>query len=154
MTWIVFGKCMSALSLKYRQPRRSVCGRGIYTCGSSMHYSRSWRQRQVHNHIITKLFPQYHGVYVLTVHFNTLEQDYERARQVYKGCIQLIPHKKFTFAKIWLLYAKFEIRQLDLSAARKTLGMALGMCPKDRLFKGYIELELEVCPTQPPCLVD
>lgn len=71
-------------------------------------------------------------------------QDYERTRQVYKSCLQLIPHKKFTFAKIWLLYAKFEIRQFDLATARKTLGMALGMCPKDRLFKGYIELELEV----------
>ena len=64
---------------------------------------------------------------------------------MYKGCIQLIPHKKFTFAKIWLMYAKFEIRQMDLPAARKALGMALGMCPKEKLFKGYIELELEVC---------
>lgn len=63
---------------------------------------------------------------------------------MYKGCIKLIPHKMFTFAKIWLLYAKFEIRQLDLSAARKALGMAIGMCPKDKLFKGYIELELEL----------
>jgi len=42
------------------------------------------------------------------------------------------------------LYAKFEIRQHNLEAARKSLGMAIGMCPKDRLFKGYIELELEV----------
>lgn len=25
--------------------------------------------------------------------------------------------------------------------ARKTLGQAIGMCPKDKLFKGYIELE-------------
>lgn len=40
--------------------------------------------------------------------------------------------------------ARFEIRQLDLMAARKLLGAAIGMCPKEALFKGYIQLELEV----------
>jgi hypothetical protein len=33
---------------------------------------------------------------------------------------------------------------LDVAKARKTLGMALGMCPKNKLYKGYIELELQV----------
>jgi crooked neck len=56
----------------------------------------------------------------------------------------LIPHKKFTFAKIWLMKAQFDIRQQDLTAARKTLGQAIGMCPKDKLFKGYVELELKL----------
>ncbi|CAG8738257.1 8215_t:CDS:10, partial [Dentiscutata erythropus] len=70
--------------------------------------------------------------------------DYERTRQIYQECIKLIPHKKFTFAKIWLLYAQFEVRQLDLQAARKALGNAIGICPKDKLFKGYIELELQL----------
>jgi len=31
-----------------------------------------------------------------------------------------------------------------LQAARKILGMAIGVCPKDKLFKGYIELEIEL----------
>lgn len=70
--------------------------------------------------------------------------DTERARQVYSECLKLIPHKKFTFAKIWLMKAQFEIRQMNLQAARKTLGQAIGMCPKDKLFKGYIELELKL----------
>ncbi|KAK4897261.1 NineTeen Complex (NTC) component, partial [Elasticomyces elasticus] len=68
-------------------------------------------------------------------------KDMERARQVYQQCLKLIPHKQFTFAKIWLLRAQFEVRQLQLSSARKTLGQAIGLCPKDKLFKGYIELE-------------
>ncbi|TFB06410.1 Pre-mRNA-splicing factor clf1 [Trichoderma ghanense] len=68
-------------------------------------------------------------------------QDIERARQIYTTCLNLIPHKKFTFAKIWLLAAQFEIRQGDLAAARKLLGRAIGMCPKDKLFNGYIDLE-------------
>ncbi|KAM5470138.1 NineTeen Complex (NTC) component [Microsporum audouinii] len=68
-------------------------------------------------------------------------QDIERARQIYTECLKLIPHKKFTFAKIWLMKAQFEIRQLDLVLARKTLGQAIGMCPKDKLFRGYIDIE-------------
>ena len=32
--------------------------------------------------------------------------------------------------QIWIMAAQFEIRQMRLDAARKILGMALGMCPK------------------------
>ena len=71
-------------------------------------------------------------------------KDVERARQIYAECLRLVPHKKFTFAKIWLLKAQFEVRQMQPTAARKTLGQAIGMCPKDRLFKGYLELELQL----------
>lgn len=67
-----------------------------------------------------------------------------RTGDIYQECLKLIPHKKFTFAKIWLLKAQFHVRQHDLTAARKTLGQAIGMCPKDRLFKGYIELETKL----------
>uniref|UniRef100_A0A1I8NZM9 Pre-mRNA-splicing factor Syf1/CRNKL1-like C-terminal HAT-repeats domain-containing protein n=1 Tax=Stomoxys calcitrans TaxID=35570 RepID=A0A1I8NZM9_STOCA len=71
-------------------------------------------------------------------------EDVERTRQIYKTCLELIPHKKFTFSKIWLMYAHFEIRCKDLAKARKTLGMAIGMCPRDKLFRGYIELEIQL----------
>lgn len=68
-------------------------------------------------------------------------KDMDRAGQIYQECLKIIPHKKFTFAKVWLMKAQFEIRQLQLQAARKTLGQAIGMCPKDKLFRGYIDLE-------------
>lgn len=55
-----------------------------------------------------------------------------------------MPHKQFTFAKLWLMFAKFEVRRLDLAVARKILGAAIGMCPKEALFKGYIDFEVEV----------
>ncbi|XP_015682658.1 crooked neck-like protein 1 [Protobothrops mucrosquamatus] len=71
-------------------------------------------------------------------------KDPERTRQVYQACVELIPHKKFTFAKIWLLYAQFEIRQKQLHLARRALGTSIGKCPKNKLFKGYIELELQL----------
>ncbi|KAJ5329364.1 hypothetical protein N7541_000474 [Penicillium brevicompactum] len=68
----------------------------------------------------------------------------ERARQIYQECLKMIPHKTFTFAKIWLLKARFEVRQMELQAARKTLGQAIGMCPKNKLFRSYIELEQQL----------
>ncbi|KAI7885111.1 TPR-like protein [Lichtheimia hyalospora FSU 10163] len=71
-------------------------------------------------------------------------EDTERTREIYTECLKLVPHKTFTFAKIWLLAAQFEIRQLNLQGARKLLGQAIGMCPKNRLFKGYIELEMQL----------
>ncbi|KAK8050412.1 Pre-mRNA-splicing factor CLF1 [Apiospora phragmitis] len=71
-------------------------------------------------------------------------KDIGRARQIYDLCLDLIPHKKFTFAKIWLMKAHFEIRQGELTVARKTLGRSIGMCPKDKLFKGYVELEMKL----------
>jgi crooked neck len=42
------------------------------------------------------------------------------------------------------MYAKFELRRLEIQTARKILGTAIGMCPKESLFKGYIDLEIEL----------
>lgn len=71
-------------------------------------------------------------------------QDPERAREVLSACLRVIPHKHFTFAKIWLMRAHLEVRQKDLVAARKVLGQAIGMCPKESIFKGYISLEMQL----------
>ncbi|MQL94752.1 hypothetical protein Taro_027432, partial [Colocasia esculenta] len=71
-------------------------------------------------------------------------QDMDRTRDVYRECLKLIPHKKFSFAKIWLMAAQFEIRQMNLPAARRILGNAIGMAPKDKIFKKYIEIELQL----------
>ena len=35
-------------------------------------------------------------------------------------------HFQFTFGKVWLLYAQFEIRQKDLKAARQALVSVMG----------------------------
>ncbi|VDM97122.1 unnamed protein product [Thelazia callipaeda] len=70
--------------------------------------------------------------------------DIEKARQVYKVCLQVIPHKKFTFSKIWIMFSHFEIRQLQILSARKIMGNAIGMCPRNKLFRSYIDLELQL----------
>lgn len=71
-------------------------------------------------------------------------EDMERTRDVYRECLKLIPHQKFSFAKIWLLAAQFEIRQMSLTGARQILGNAIGRAPKDKIFKKYIEIELQL----------
>jgi len=71
-------------------------------------------------------------------------EDAERTRAVYKEMIRLVPHKQFSFAKIWILYAKFEVRQKQLDHARKIFGQAIGLYPKEKIFKEYIELELDL----------
>lgn len=55
-----------------------------------------------------------------------VERNAETTRAVYKACLNMIPHKKFTFGKIWLMAANFEVRQKDLGAARKLLGQGIG----------------------------
>lgn len=76
------------------------------------------------------------------VYEECVAQDGERALAVYRAALDLVPHQTFTFAKLWLLTARRLIRQEDLAGARRLLGRALGVCPKNRLFRGYIELEL------------
>ncbi|XP_044714826.1 uncharacterized protein HRG_11459 [Hirsutella rhossiliensis] len=68
-------------------------------------------------------------------------KDVERTRQIYSTCLDLIPRKKFTFAKMWLLAAQFEVRQGQLAAARNLLWRAVHKCPKDKIFNGFIDLE-------------
>jgi len=67
------------------------------------------------------------------------------ARQVYEAAVKMVPHKKFSFSKIWILFANFEVRQKNLAAARKILGQAIGMAPKAKIFTEYIDLESQLC---------
>uniref|UniRef100_A0A8D2MKX3 Crooked neck pre-mRNA splicing factor 1 n=1 Tax=Zonotrichia albicollis TaxID=44394 RepID=A0A8D2MKX3_ZONAL len=54
-------------------------------------------------------------------------KDAERTRQVYQACLELL----FVF---WFVFFFFYAQQ----------GTSIGKCPKNKLFKGYIELELQL----------
>jgi crooked neck len=73
-------------------------------------------------------------------------KDMERCRAVYKAVLGLIPHHVFTFTKLWVMAAHFEVRQKDLSAARKLLGQAIGRSggTKPSVYKRYVELEMQL----------
>merc|ERR1711904_535063 len=74
--------------------------------------------------------------------FEELEMnDLEKARDVYQAGLRTIPHKTFTFAKMWILAAQLGIRRKNLDGARRLFGQALGICPKEKIFQKYIEIE-------------
>jgi crooked neck len=60
----------------------------------------------------------------------TTAQNVERASAIFEKILSMIPHEQFTFAKLWILYAHFLVRQLNLDKARKVFGQALGRCPR------------------------
>ncbi|EZG65629.1 putative crooked neck-like pre-mRNA-splicing factor [Gregarina niphandrodes] len=74
-------------------------------------------------------------------------KDVNRARSVYQ-CLadNVIPHKKFSFAKLWYLWAQFELRICvdDVTPARLVFGRAIGQYPNHKIFKRYIEMELKL----------
>ena len=69
-------------------------------------------------------------------------RDTSRARAVYAAALSVVPHKTFTFGKLWLQAALLEVRCGDLAAARRLLGRSIGLCPKKKVIRGYISLEL------------
>jgi crooked neck len=71
-------------------------------------------------------------------------KDFDRTRAVYEKLLEIVPHRAFSFSKVWLILANFEIRRNNLDAARKVLGTAIGKAPTEKIFKGYIELELQL----------
>ena len=70
--------------------------------------------------------------------------DIVRARAVCKAALAVIPHKYFSFSKLWIHAAHLELRARDLAAARLMFGRAIGQAPREKIFKAYIEMELQL----------
>eukprot|EP00921_Rhytidocystis_pertsovi_P025197 GHVQ01040666.1.p1 GENE.GHVQ01040666.1~~GHVQ01040666.1.p1 ORF type:complete len:676 (-),score=93.27 GHVQ01040666.1:347-2374(-) len=67
-----------------------------------------------------------------------------RCREVYEMALSIIPKKLFTFAKLYILYSEFEVRQLQMDRARKILGRAIAECGKAKIFTSYASLEVRL----------
>mmetsp|Transcript_7023 Transcript_7023/g.25892 ORF Transcript_7023/g.25892 Transcript_7023/m.25892 type:complete len:723 (+) Transcript_7023:146-2314(+) len=117
-------------------------------------YGDKDKVREVYERAIANVPPQhtekrywqrYIYLWINYAFYEELEaEDVERTREVYTECLKLVPHKYFSFSKLWLLAAKFELRQKNLVSMRKILGMAIGVAPKEKIFKAYIEIELQL----------
>ena len=68
----------------------------------------------------------------------------EVTEEIYKNILDLIPHKEFTFSKVWILATNFYIRQKNIDKARKLFGISMGMCPKKKVIDSYINIELQL----------
>jgi crooked neck len=111
------------------------------------------RVREIYERAITNVPPilekKYWRRYIfLWINYAIFEEssakNIDRANEVYKKLLDLIPHKKFTFSKVWILYAHFNLRNKGLDNTRKIFGMSIGICPREKVFKAYIELELQL----------
>jgi crooked neck len=92
-----------------------------------------------------KSWRRYIYIWIYYAIFEELKaKDINRARSVYKRCLDTIPHHLFTFGKIWIMAAHLEIRCRDVTAARKLFGNGIGRCMKHKIFKSYIEMELQL----------
>lgn len=60
--------------------------------------------------------------------------DILRAETVYKKALEVVPHAKFTFAKLWIQFAFLQVRKQDVDSARKVFGTAIGKCPKPKVY--------------------
>lgn len=56
-------------------------------------------------------------------------------------CLKVIPHKMFTFGKVWIETAKIHLRIGDLKATRMFLGRAIGVTGASAVYAFYIDLE-------------
>lgn len=92
-----------------------------------------------------RFWKRYIYLWINYAFFEELEaKDIEKARSVWKECINRIPHKVFSFTKIWVYFAHFEVRQKNLQGARSVFGHGIGLRPKPKIFDAYIELELQL----------
>jgi len=70
--------------------------------------------------------------------------DLDRAVAIYQKCLDIIPHAKFSFSKIWIYASKLHIRRRDLNSFRKLMGKAIGVCGKEKIFQEYISMEMSL----------
>ncbi len=100
---------------------------------------------QVPPRLEKKYWKRYIYLWINFALYEELEaKDMDRASAVYDKCLEVIPHAKFTFPTIWMYKAQLELRRKNLTAARKVLGTAIGKCPKESIFRGYIDLEFQL----------
>jgi crooked neck len=92
-----------------------------------------------------RFWKRYIYIWILWITFEELDaKDLERTKKIYERVLAVIPHKEFSFSKIWIMYSHYYVRCGDLEMARKVFGNAIGKCPKDKLFKAYIQLEMQL----------
>lgn len=64
--------------------------------------------------------------------------------KIYKLALSLIPHKIFTFSKMWILYSQYLIRKKQINEHRLLLGKSIGFCPNEKIIRYYIDVEIQL----------
>ncbi|BFU19005.1 crooked neck protein putative [Entamoeba histolytica] len=98
---------------------------------------------QTPQEITKEKWTRYIEFWVLYARYEEKLQHYENAFDIFSRTIKIIPHKYFTFKKVWRAYANYARRRKNIPLVRKIYGAAIGWCHKDDIFKDYIEFETE-----------
>jgi len=84
-------------------------------------------------------------IYIWLLHAAYLEvecADSPCAIQILQQCVKRIPHAKFSFSKVWIRLAEAQLRGGGgITEFRRTMGQALGNCPRPKVFRAYIATE-------------
>lgn len=72
-----------------------------------------------------KYWERYIYLWIFYAIFEENVGEAERAQTIYEGILKLVPHASFSFSKLWILYAHFQVRQTDIAKARKIFGQAI-----------------------------
>jgi len=92
-----------------------------------------------------KYWRRYVYIWIYYALFEELQTgDVQKARQVFDALLKVVPHKQFSFAKIWKMFAEFEVRQLNIDRARLIFGRAIAECGKPKIFLDYADLEMRL----------
>merc|ERR1711976_706994 len=88
------------------------------------------------------LWRRYIYLFIKYALFEELKQNnFERVREIYQLCLdQVIPNHLFTFGKIWILYAEFEIRRRNFQKAKLILSRGVEQTYKKNVFKKYVDI--------------
>ncbi len=101
------------------------------------------RTREVYERAIMNIPPimekKYWRRYIfLWINYSVFEEliakNIERTNEIFKKILEIIPHEKFTFSKLFILYAHFLLRNKNLEGARKVFGLAIGKCPREKVY--------------------
>ena len=92
-----------------------------------------------------RLWKRYIFFWIYYALFEEIEcKNIEKCREIFNECIKVIPHHLFSFSKIWLMFAQFEIRQREIEKARLIFGNAIGKAPKQKIFIEYLRFEIQL----------
>ncbi|KAJ9457404.1 Pre-mRNA-splicing factor clf1 [Diplonema papillatum] len=84
---------------------------------------------------------RYIYIWLMYAQYEELDmEDPDRARNVLRTAIDVVPHKKFSFSKLWIAFAEFEIRQNNWDAMVKLMGHGLGVNPRPKMYRWRIGL--------------
>ncbi|KRX02037.1 hypothetical protein PPERSA_07682 [Pseudocohnilembus persalinus] len=82
--------------------------------------------------------------YTYAVYEEYDQNNIEKSQQIFERALKVVPHKMFTFSKLWIMYANQQLRAENLEMARKIYGVAIGKCPTEKIFNSYIEMEMQL----------